>query len=107
MKIILYHDQNEYINPIKNNVDLSLNDLWLIDFIKVDISYSNELKEELKITKSIALIIEEEAIDFKDIIFEGFIPEETELKNMIISIIWWQESWWCNTDDCWTCWTWC
>jgi hypothetical protein len=26
---------------------------------------------------------------------------------MIISIIWWQESWWCNTDDCWTCWTWC
>jgi hypothetical protein len=33
------------------------------------------------------LIVEEEAIDFKDTIFEGIIPDEEELKSMFISII--------------------
>jgi hypothetical protein len=45
------------------------------------------LKKELNITKEPALIVEEEAIDFKDTIFEGIIPESEEIKSMFISII--------------------
>jgi hypothetical protein len=54
----------------------------------------------LNITKEPAFIIEEESIDFKDMIFEWVIPEIEDLKNMFISIIWgWEScsSWWCTS----------
>ena len=44
-------------------------------------------KTDLSIVEDSALIIEEESIDFKDMIFEGLIPEDEELKSMFISII--------------------
>lgn len=65
-----------------------LEELWLTDFIALDIHSDVSLKNELGITQDPALIIEEESIDFKDMIFEGLIPEEEELKSMFISIIW-------------------
>jgi hypothetical protein len=53
------------------------------------------------------LIIEEESIDFKDVIFEWIVPEIDELKSMFVSIIWWWGSS-CSSWRCWTwCWTWC
>jgi hypothetical protein len=45
------------------------------------------LKTKLNITKEPALIIEEESIDFQDMIFEGIIPSDDELKSMFVSII--------------------
>jgi len=58
-----------------------------VDFIELGDSSDESLKKELSITQEPALIIEEESIDFKDMIFEGMIPEEEELKSMFVSII--------------------
>jgi hypothetical protein len=49
---------------------VSLEELGLVDFIKVEVTQDEALKNELNITKEPALIVEEEAIDFKDTIFE-------------------------------------
>ena len=42
---------------------------------------------ELGITGNPALCIEETSIDFKDMIFEGIIPEQVELDSMFTSIL--------------------
>jgi hypothetical protein len=64
-----------------------LSELGLSEFVEVEETNSEILKEELGISASPALIIEEESIDFKDIIFEGMSPDEEELKSMFLSII--------------------
>jgi hypothetical protein len=55
--------------------------------VKIENTSDETIKNELSITKDSALIIEEESIDFKDMIFEGLIPENEELHSMFISII--------------------
>jgi hypothetical protein len=83
-----------------NNVLLVLEELWLSDFIKIKITTDINLKKELNIKKEPALIVEEESIDFKDIIFEWIMPEDDELKSMFISIIWWEWPSGCAPEMC-------
>lgn len=102
MKIKLFWT-DENTKELLSKVNTSLDELGLSDFIKVETTQDEELKKELNITKEPALIVEEEAIDFKDTIFEWIIPEDEELKSMFISIIggWDAES--CAPSACWTC----
>jgi len=105
MKVKLYWTESS-TRVLLEKVNSSLEELWLSDFIKVETTFDEALKTELNITKEPALIVEEEAIDFKDTIFEGITPSDDELKSMFISIIWWADAWSCWTDD-WWCPTWC
>jgi len=103
MKIIIYWDEKN-TQELTNKVKLSLEDLWLSDFIKIENNFSEEFKTKMDIKKEPALVIEEETIDFCDVIFEWIIPPEDEIKAMLISIVWWDSSdMSCATDSCWTC----
>ena len=98
MKVIIYgsgSDANTLIQKIRN----VLEELWLGDFITLEQSNDASIKKELDITKDSALVIEEESIDFKDVIFEGVNPEEEELKSMFISLVGGGENWGCCGDD--------
>jgi hypothetical protein len=68
-------------------INSSLEDLGLSDFIKVEETDKETTKKEMNIKEEPALIIEEESIDFKDVIFEGLTPSEEEIKSMLVSII--------------------
>jgi len=82
-------------------VSTSLEELWLSDFIKVEITNDIDLKTELNIEKEPALIVVEESIDFKDTIFEWIIPSDDEIKSMFISIIWgWESGGGCAPEWC-------
>ena len=105
MKIKLFWTEKNTVDLL-NKVNISLEELWLQNFVEIEITKDNNLKKELNIQKEPALIIEEEAIDFKDVIFEWIIPDIEELKSMFISVIWWNKPSWCWTDDEW-CSTWC
>ncbi len=98
MKIKLFGTE-ENTNELNTKVLAVLEELGLSDFIKVETTQDEALKLELNITKEPALVIEEEAIDFQDTIFEGIIPENEELKSMFISIIWWGEGGSCGSKD--------
>lgn len=108
MQVKIYWEWKKTTELI-SKVRIVLEELGLGDFIKVDETHSEELKKELWIVKTPALIIEEEAIDFKDIIFEWVIPNDEELKSMFTSIIGWWEIWGsCGSLEAdWSCWTWC
>jgi hypothetical protein len=94
MKIKLYWTE-ENTKELLAKVNNALDELGLVDFIKVETTLDEELKKELNITKEPALIVEEESIEFKDTIFEWIIPEDDEIKSMFISIIgWWESGWW-------------
>lgn len=100
MKVKIFWTESN-TEVLLNKVKSSLEELWLSDFITVETTNDPELKKELNITKEPALIVEEEAIDFKDTIFEWIIPEDEELKSMFISIIWgWESEWWCAPGWC-------
>lgn len=100
MKIIITWN-NEDSKKLFNTLNLAIWEIWLEDFIKTEESNDENLKTELNITKEPALVIVEESIDFKDMIFEGIVPESSELKSMIISIVWW--GWWSCSSGC----SWC
>jgi hypothetical protein len=105
VKIYWEWEKSDELNSKVKNI---LEELGLSDFIKIERTNEESLKEELWIKEVPALIIEEEAIDFKDIIFEWIIPEDEELKSMFTSIIWWWDMWdGCAPTDCWTCSSWC
>ena len=87
MKVWIYGEW-EQSEELKNKVWIVLEELGLTDFIKVDTTHDETIKKELSISEESALIIEEESIDFKDMIFEGIVPEDEEIKSMFISIIW-------------------
>ena len=108
MKIIVYWSEDKKLDLIKS-LNISLEELGLTDFIKVEETYEEKVKEEMWIKQEPALIIEEESIDFKDIIFEGQTPPEDEIKAMIISIVGWDSGWWsCGSlESDWSCWTGC
>ncbi len=99
MEIKIYW-KNKEAKELFNKVTLILEELWISDFIKIKKTTDKKLKEELDIKKDFALIVEEEAIDFKDMIFEGTIPEDEELKSMFVSIIWWSPSSHCSSWEC-------
>lgn len=86
MKVCIYGD-GEQAQELKDKVALILEELGLTDFVVVETTTDEAIKKELSITQESALIIEEEAIDFRDMIFEGMIPANDELKSMFVSII--------------------
>jgi len=106
MQVKIYWEW-EKSKELSSKVKYILDELGLVDFIKIEETNDESLKTELWIKEIPALIIEEEAIDFKDIIFEGIIPDDEELKSMFTSIIWGWEVDWCWPTDCWTCSTGC
>lgn len=55
---------------LMEKVKNTLEELGLTDFVKVESVSDEETKTELSISEESALIIEEESIDFKDMIFE-------------------------------------
>lgn len=86
MKVILF-GTTENIQQLQKTVKESLDELGLTDFLAVEVSQDSHLKDELNINSEPALIIEEESIDFKDVIFQGIVPDGEEIKSMFISII--------------------
>lgn len=107
MKIIIYWNE-EKRKELVNVLNISLEELWLTDFIKLEETNEDSVKEEMSIKEEPALIIEEETIDFKDMIFEWQIPPEEEIKAMLISIIGWEAGWGCgSTEEDWSCATGC
>jgi len=92
MKVYIY-GESVTSRDLEKRVYSVLEELGLSDFITLEMTTDENLKTELNISEDSALIIEEESIDFKDMIFEGMIPEEEELKSMFLSIIGWWSSW--------------
>lgn len=104
MKIIIYWEQ-EKIKKLKEIVNNSLEELGLTDFINLETTTNEKIKEELKIKEEPALIIEEESIEFKDVIFEWQTPPEEEIKSMLVSIIGWDMWDSCAPTSCSSCWS--
>lgn len=75
------------IETLESLVIKSLTELALIDAVKVEKSDDANYKLELGVTENPALCIEEESIDFKDMIFQGEVPEYDEIKSMFVSIL--------------------
>jgi len=69
MKVIIYGSSNES-NELMQKVQNILEELGLNDFIGLEQSNDETIQSDLNITKDSALVIEEESIDFKDVIFE-------------------------------------
>lgn len=80
------------LDTLSNLVQKSLAELSLDDAVKIETTDDPAYKMELGITENPALAIEEESIDFKDMIFQGDIPSYDEIKSMFISILWDDES---------------
>lgn len=101
MKIRIYGTDAQ-AQELLEKVEFATQELWLNDFITSEITTDETLKSELNISKEPALIIEEESIWFKDMIFEGIVPEIDELKSMFVSIVgWWDwEGWGCSSGSC-------
>jgi len=104
MKIIIFweKEKTKKLDEIMKN---SLEELWLIDFIKLENTNNENLKKEMNIKEEPALIIEEESIEFKDVIFEWQTPPEEEIKSMLVSIIGWDMWDSCAPSSCSSCWS--
>ncbi len=75
------------LSTLKDIVDRALSELSLTDSVVVESSNDAAYKLELGITENPALCIEESSIDFKDMIFQGEVPEYEEIKSMFVSIL--------------------
>ena len=103
MKIKIY-GTDEKTTELMSKVQASLDELGLKDFIKLEQTDDASLKTEFDIKQEPALIIEEESIDFRDMIFEGIVPNDEELKSMFVSIIGWESGGWsCGPWGCGDC----
>ena len=85
--IIQLVGEGEPLSNLKSLVEKALGELSLSDAVKVQESNDPSYKMDLGITENPALCIEEESIDFKDMIFQGEIPEYEEIKSMFLSIL--------------------
>lgn len=103
--IIKLIGSGEEFTRLKSLVDQALGELALDDVVKVESTDDSAYKMELGITQNPALAIEEESIDFKDMIFEGEVPEYDEIKSMFVSILGDDESLveGCSTGNCGSC----
>jgi hypothetical protein len=102
MKVYIYWN-GEIAQKLSVKIQHVLEELWLVDFIEVENTQNETLKNELGITQDGACIIEEESINFKDMIFEGILPEDEEIKAMFLSIIGGWESSWGSCGSGWWC----
>lgn len=99
MKVVIWWDTDQSVE-LMARVRGVLEDLWLTDFVQVENTNDKGIQSELWIKEDSALVIEEESIDFKDMIFEGLVPADEELKSMFVSIIGWGGSGWCAPEWC-------
>lgn len=107
MKVYIW-GSGDSAQKLHEQVKVSLDELWLIDFIELHQTEDEWFQVELDIKESPALVIEEESINFKDLIFEGMIPEAEEIKAMFLSIIgWWSWGWCGSKDSSGSCWSGC
>lgn len=94
-----------------DEVCATVDELKISELISCQLTYDTNLAQELNISKEPALILQEDAIDFKDTIFEGQIPHREDLKSMFVSILWIDTSThtgkWCSAWGCSTCATGC
>ncbi|MDD2891355.1 MAG: hypothetical protein PHQ95_00090 [Candidatus Gracilibacteria bacterium] len=88
-----------------NRTSEVLTELGLSDIVKIRELDDEAYKMELGITENPALCIEEETIEFRDVIFQGIIPEKTEIKSLLISIVGGEEvsGGSCGTGGCGSC----
>lgn len=87
-----------------NRTSEVLGELWLTDIVKIRELDDEAYKMELGITENPALCIEEESIDFRDVIFQGIVPEKMEIRSLLVSIVGQEESAdACGTGGCGTC----
>lgn len=75
------------LENLQNLVQQSLTELALADSVKIETTDDPAYKMELGITENPALAIEEESIEFRDMIFQGEVPAYEEIKSMFISIL--------------------
>jgi len=105
VKIIWTWENSQKLEKLTQEV---VKELELDDFLKISLlDLEDKTKQLLNITKNPAFIICEPELDFEDLIFEWFIPEKEDLKNMILSLVWfwWSPSGWCSW-SCSSC-SWC
>lgn len=76
----------EELANLEKSVSSALAGLGLSEFVRVESTDDAAYKAELGIKSNPALCIEEESIEFKDMIFEGTVPEQAELSSMFASI---------------------
>ena len=75
------------LTSLQDLVNKALTELALDDAVKVETTDDATYKLDLGITENPALAIEEESIDFRDMIFQGEVPAYDEIKSMFISIL--------------------
>ncbi len=85
--IIKLVGSGEPLNELQNLIARALGELSLDDAVQIESTDDAAYKMELGITENPALAIEEESIDYKDMIFQGEVPEYDEIKSMFISIL--------------------
>jgi hypothetical protein len=95
------------LTSLESLVNKALVELALDDAVTVSTTDDAAYKLELGITENPALAIEEESIDFRDMIFQGEVPAYDEIKSMFISILGDEEDHGsggsCGTGGCGTC----
>lgn len=85
--IIKLVGEGEDLARLEALVNVSLTELGLAELVTLETTADPAYKMELGITQNPALCIEESSIDFKDMIFEGVVPEKSELTSMFVSIL--------------------
>lgn len=97
------------LTSLQDLVNKALTELALDDAVKVETTDDATYKLDLGITENPALAIEEESIDFRDMIFQGEVPAYDEIKSMFISILGDEEETGgsCGTGGCGSCGTGC
>lgn len=108
--IIQIVGSGDKLQELHTLITRALGELSLDDAVQVQTTDDASYKMELGITENPALAIEEESIDYKDMIFQGEIPEYDEIKSMFISILGDDEAAHggsCGTDGCGSCTTGC
>jgi hypothetical protein len=99
------------LTDLQSLVNKALTELALDDAVTVSTTDDAGYKLELGITENPALAIEEESIDFRDMIFQWDVPTYDEIKSMFISILGDEEDHGggggCGSGGCGTCGTGC
>lgn len=86
MKIVLY-GHGDRLAELTQLVNESITRLKFGELTSVSTTNDEAYAQALGITQNPALCVEEESIDFKDMIFEGIIPDHSELDAMFQSIL--------------------
>lgn len=96
----------EQLDLLHSLIKKTITDLQIEDSLTLHITNDSNFLAELGITSFPSLSIEEESIWFKDMIFQGQVPELKEIKELFSSMVG-DETWlgtsWCSTGGCSTC----